>query len=466
MRPSGRITGEVLDAENRPDPMRSIGLSPRSGRTQISAHTESDAAGRFEFDGVPPGEYSLRTQASEAERELGNHAASNVSQRVEVTVAAGQTAHVVLGGRKRAPVRVSGRISARGRGVAKVTVFASLKSSSKRALTNEDGRYEIALDEPGVYLFNLTLGDSGTRLTRQETVPDALEHAIDFDLPGARIAGRVLTPKGEPARQIEVEMRHSTWADPPSTLRTPFGDVFTGDDGRFAFEHLFAGTYSLHASEALYLGTDQVAQFSPASVETEVAEDATVDDLEIRLEPAGRLDVEVLAPGGERCAGADVFAFGESGAALLHYTGKVTDAAGRMNVTGLPLRDVYVFARKGALASAVVGPVRVGEAELVKLELRPATMLDLSVDTPQGTRPVYASVRNERGIDFARLWSQGGGAIVSGAGGARVGPVPPGRYSVNFANPSPGAQAVDVVVSGEETRAVKLAMPSPPTPND
>lgn len=479
LRASGRIAGEVRDANGRAEVARPIYLSSSRGVSGMSAYGETDSDGRFEFEGLPAGEYSLQTQSSQAEQEAARGAdgqtdwtaLQSLTKRAQATVVAGQTTHVVLGDKPRAPVRVSGRVTSRGRAIGSMSVSATRSDpkggarETKTTRTGDDGGYELVLDEPGLCWFGVSGLSRGTYCRRQETIPEQAQATVDFELEGGRIAGRVLWPEGGPAPEIRVELRSTNRsAYVPGVLRTDYGYATTGADGRFAFEFLLAGVYKVHATDPASWGTDKAALHGPAIADGLVLqENAAIDDLELKLELAARLEVEVVGPGGEPVAGAEVFTFEESGSTIDDRSGVVTDAAGRKRIGGLPARRVVLFARKGSLASAVSAPLRLraGENDHVRLDLRPGTVLDVIVEGPEGMKPGPVIVRDERGIDYSTLRSGNPAAsrTAPATRGFAVGPLPPGRYRVTPPTQLLEKHGVDIVVAGEELREVKLTPP-------
>ncbi len=480
LRPSGRVTGEILGVDGRPDPMRSVYMHGIRYTDGLSVYDESDASGLFAFDGLPAGEYWLQTQASLVERENVRgadgqsdwQALQNFTRRASATVVAGETTHVVLGERPRAPVRVFGRVTQNGRAVEGINVSATRSDAkggmrdTKTARTGVDGRYELALNEPGNYWFQVSRQSRGTSCQRQEAIPEQEQVAVDFELPDGRIAGRVLSPEGDPLPELQVQLScKSATAMTPGVLRSQFGHATTDADGRFAFEYLLPGTYSVRAGERLYWSNDQAPRYGPASAdELVLAEHATIDNLELKLELAATLEVETVGPTGDPVAGAEVFTFEESGARVDDVSGVVTDAAGHKRVGGLPSRALLVFVRKGSLASSISGPVRVraGESRQIKIDLRAATLLDIVLTRGDEATNAPVCVRDEHGIDYAALWSRNTAAAPRASttiAGQQIGPLPPGRYRVSPRDAELEMHGVDVVVAGDDVQKVRITVP-------
>lgn len=479
LRPSGRITGQILDAQASPDPERHLYAYGSGTAENTSIYGESDAEGRFEFDGLPAGAYSLQSQASAAEREQIRapdgrqdwQLLQNVTRRAQVTVNAGETTHVVLGEAPRAPVRVRGLVTRGGRPLGGAQVMATRSShtggppESKTATTNDDGRYELVVGEHGDYWFRIGSGSRGTSAQRQETIPEGTDHTIDFDLPSGRISGRVLSPEGDPVREFQVQLRASAPRPLASkVLQTNFGWSSTDERGAFAFDGLLPGDYTVSAQDRFFVGDDAGPRYGPVtSDEIRIEESSTRDDVVLRLELAARIEALVSGPGGESIAAAEVFAFYETGKRI-ERNDSTTDAAGRVRLGGLPPRPVLLFARKDSFASAVTGPVRAraGELDVVTLELRPATFADIVVEGPDGPRPMPIVVRDERGIEFTSLWSRARSPS-SRAGtntkGAVIGPLPPGRYRAMPRDRELESHGADFVVAGEDQVTVRIKLP-------
>jgi hypothetical protein len=113
------------------------------------------------------------------------------------------------------------------------------------AVTREDGRYEMLLDEPGDVRLRVETLDGRTELdSRQEAVPDADAHVADFALTSVPVTGVVFDQQtAAPVRDASVSAARQ---DGEGRQRAR-----TGPDGHFTLE-LEPGEYQLAATSEGY----------------------------------------------------------------------------------------------------------------------------------------------------------------------------------------------------------------------
>ncbi len=254
LRTGGRLLGTVFAPDGRPAAEREVRLMSDFGAGALSRTTASD--GSFAFAALPVGRWTLLSFPSDAELSelrLGEPGSispfEHLAQRT-LEVRDGETLHVELGRAPERPVVVEGRVTARG---APQSALLQFVGPGERALelqrvarTDADGRYRVALAEPGAYLLKVTVFDApGTHsVERVLEAPNAERWRHDIELPSGALRGRVLDARGEPVAGASVRLKRERGG--MRSLLTSFSDARpTREDGSFAFERLEDGAWSL-----------------------------------------------------------------------------------------------------------------------------------------------------------------------------------------------------------------------------
>ena len=449
----GRLTGEVYGADGQPASGRMVtvmgGFMESGGAGQRIATT--DEAGAFVFEHLSPGTWQV--VAMDTSQDLGSSDELDLSSFVstmkmaQAEIHEGETTHVVLGAPPADPVHVFGRVTLAGEPIKKPMITfhregEPMMAGMTMASADDDGRYEVELPAPGAYLARVAR--LSTTMQQQSTVEfevsvgEGPEQGLDFALPLGRIAGRTVAPDGSPAPGERVTLTAGGPARSDS-LYGPYTEILSDDQGRFEVTGLRAGVYQLSAGGTGFFGTGgKLGRVTLPDITLEEGEGR--DDLSLRLPRPGSLAVVVHGAGGAPESGATVFLRDASGRTLEPFSFLTTDGSGRCLVAGLAPGEVTVLARSSTLASREAGPVTVveGEERKVELTLESGAILIVELKEKEGDKsPVSASVNvtDERGREYSKLVGLNDlqnlyAATPFSTHEYRVGPIPPGKYTV------------------------------------
>lgn len=436
----GSVAGIVHDVTGAPDVGRTIVAQSERGDVREAL---SDAGGRFRFDHLAPGRHQvIATPEPEAwesdsdETDLG--VLFDEMRMALVTVVEDETVEVVLGAPPSNPVVVHGRVSRGGEGLARAGLLVVPENGGffeglRADTAGEDGDFEVRLDEPGDYTFVvLASQDVESEVDFQVTVPAVPRYALDLELPAGSISGRVRAPDGSAPHHALVWIRREDGTSDLSALMG-LASASVDEDGSFRVETLHPGRYTLSASGP------EAAMTSLHDVVVRAGEPTS--GVELLLAEAGRLAGTVTDASGAGVAEATVLLRDGRGRPL-HQLSATTDRHGAFAIERVPAGDVFVVARTADRVSLDAPPVRVpagGEAR-AELALRSGVVLHVALEDAEG-EPDRAAIRveSEAGHDrvggatrdeLERLATEG----VS-ASRRRVGPLPPGRYTVRATTP-------------------------------
>jgi len=222
LRRGGVISGEVLGRDGEPSEGTSVLV--RSNDTMQQEIGQTDGEGRFRFETLRPGTWTVIAMfaaegaAPGEEREMSS--ATDLSNlRIEqVELADGGAEHVVLSMRVDNPVAVTGRVTSGGDPVSPaVLTFIPFESegisSIKIATVEADGTYGTELADHGAYqvIVKAVRSATGQEHNVEYTVeiPETDEHELDFELPLGRITGRVYGPDDQPLARARVTLNRA-----------------------------------------------------------------------------------------------------------------------------------------------------------------------------------------------------------------------------------------------------------------
>jgi hypothetical protein len=479
LRAGGTIRGEVFAPDGRPDP----GIRVMAGDMPFwfgeGAGVVSDADGRFVLEHVNPGKVTVTAMPREeslrgameksADEELAVMSLLTQMRTATVVVADREEVHVVLGSKAKASVRLTGTVSEGGAPLAGAGVFALEEGNSflqgmRVAKSDSAGHYALELDRPGSFVVSVSLQGIGQSAAEFFVdVPEVPEYRLDLPLPLATLGGRVLGPDASPAVGVTLNLVREGAASGPTMMNITRGHV-TDSEGRFRFEHLHAGSYTLQVGAALLGGPGAGAPQGSLVLEgLAVEEGVQRDDLEIRLPATTRVSGVVRRADRSPALGATVYARDAAGRLLSDLSTCQSDAAGRFVYAGLPVGKVTLFARTADLASREVGvELDASGASEVELFLEPGGTLLVSL--LEGDQPVRGSltVLDEQGRRVSGVASVASfeGLMIEGlqTKEVRVGPLPPGNYTV-IGRATDGKEARKTVTLREpDERVVKLRL--------
>ncbi len=384
-----------------------------------------------------------------------------------ITLEEDQELEVVLGGASDLAT-LQGTVTRRGEPLEglSVMIYGEGFSNMQMGSTGENGFYEFKDVAPGNYLIfagRIQMG-GGAGWSGALTVPEGggiVQH--DVELPAASLRVRVLEAgSGDPLSGI------------PILLRTAAGEQGTGgtansdSKGEAVFDFLTPGKYVVSAGQAAMpifpSGRGRASRVvGPLVIKEGQDEEQTV---EIRLEKEARLRVKVLDTRGDPVAGAGVFFLDPGGQPLSALGLKTTDSRGILELGSLPPGPGRVLARKeGAGQVEMEVRLRSDETTEATLTLEAGTMVFVQITDEEG-KPVtgiQAILLDSRGAPLSLLYSgvaeatQAGLSFLKG-GEQKIGPVPPGTYSVLLAKPG-GERRTHTVEVPRGTPEMHLTLP-------
>ena len=479
LRRGALLTGEVLDRDGRPRTDRSVIVqSLPDYTTQIVASVDED--GEFRVEALAPGKWQLlaiqdvlRRSPGDVQMEPGEMLAD--LQRELVELADGEERHVVLGGSEDLQVEVTGRVTHLGEPVGGAAVqFVSDGGvdgfRTRYATTESDGGFRAQLDRAGDYLVVVetyeAMGLNGAVEFRRSLGELDEAPVWNLELPTASLAGRVTDGRGSPLEGVRVSLVVDGGVRFGSFTGERYGETLTDAEGRYGFLHLEPGRYQVLAGGALLGGAfGSSTQFGREVRDgVEVALGEALEGIDFELARGGTLRGTVRDAQGDPVSGASVFVRDEQGRVLERITLTVSDGSGRFRVSGLGEGRYTASARFGGSATDESAPVEVSaerEGE-VTIRLADATVVEVEViveesDALPKIRVLDADGRDHVGMVSAEQLVE---RLAQGFSGTRhrVGPVPPGRYTVIASLPDGRTRKKTVQLDGQPERQVKLRL--------
>jgi len=446
LRVGGRIEGAVLTPEGDPVADQRVTWGRNAMGFGSRAETRTDSAGRFAFEHVTPGDWSVSAAPSMAEmgrRMRGRRSQSAFTEVMgqlvteTVTVLDGETVEVYLGGEPRQPVRVFGVVTLAGDPVEDATVVAVSEGSAvfqgmKSVQSAADGSFELVVDRPGPHVISARSARLGVEAVVE--IPRQEELRVNLAIPLGRIEGVVRKPGGRPAPGVRLSIQRE---DGLGRMRWG-GEQTTADEtGAYSIEALQAGRYTVRANVAGWGGRTNTSWGSSARSGIEVDADETVTGVDFMLEEAGVVAGVVVDPSGVPVDGASLFFRDAAGLPVARVSGTLTNAGGEFRQEGLAPGEYSISARATGHASGA--PVRVvvaaGEQAEARVALESATMLVISLEQEGGTeRRARFEVLDEDGVEVGSLMTLQEMQTLFNEGSSgleqRVGPLTAGRYTV------------------------------------
>ncbi len=403
----GAIEAFVVDADGQPLAGCMAQIASPAVATVRSAHT--DQAGRFRAAGLAPGLYQVQVFPSDWMKEvskLGNERRKSGEgslpdmsmvmksmRRVlqtKVSVRSGKTSEVKLvaetAANAAAATRLSGTVRIGGEPVASGFVELLELGGTPRVnlATVRSGAFEFSGLQPGVYRARVRTGLVGAALWIPKAIRVDKGHAniVKLDLPGGRIAGRVVSAKtGEPLPHILVRLSskaESRQFNPQIIEDLGQGIWMTDAKGRFSFDGLRAGRYSITARE---LSFSQASSGSGRVSGLVLEPGGRRDDVDVRLGLGGSIHVRVVSARGAT-PNATVRLLDATGAPVQMFQPQVTDTSGVATLSSVPAGAWRVLVDVKTTAPTVSDGCEVrSEAESsVELRVQPGVDVYLTVD--------------------------------------------------------------------------------------
>lgn len=477
LRRGGTITGEVFATAGEQVAGRTVQMfSMEAGDMRAATVDEKQ---RFTSERVTPGAYQVVLQpdmsALEAMADAGDEDANPADflakmKMTSCTVVEGETTHVVLGAPPKNPVRVFGRITRSGEPVAKCALIvlnegADMMQNLRFGKVDADGRYEVTLNLPGdvVFVVGKQIGDqSGVEFPL--TIPEVAEYQCDLALPSGGIRGTVRGSDGRPLANVDVELsrNHATGV----MMMGGLPSETTDESGRYAFDDLHAGTYTVAAggSRAQMFGGGAAAE-NGRSLRAGLVVDGekALDGVDFVLGRAGTIAGVVKDAQGKPVSGAVVFARDANGELVHRLSAISSDAAGKFSYPGLAEGRYTLFARAEALAGreSPAVAVRAGETANAELALDAGTLLVITL-TDADDKPLRASlsVVDEHGREMSQAVSLQSvmATMTTGVNTRehRFGPLPAGKYVVTARTSDGKSAKKSVSLSGQDERKLRV----------
>jgi len=238
--PSGRLEGEVLGPDGRPQEGLKVSVAPESPGALIPlgvpmVHGEPTpttidrevSQGRFWFERLLPGKYKI-----------GLYDFKTLLAETDITVQAGRTARVRLTAPGVEFGAVEGFVTQAGNPLADIVV----RTSFKKVLTGPDGYFLIEDLSPGLEHVSVK-EPGGTVFSKWARVSAERAVRLDFKLPsgGGTIKGN-LTCNGNPVPHHQIHLRPIS----PNEGATLY--VQTGEDGAYRIDNAPEGDFEATAN--------------------------------------------------------------------------------------------------------------------------------------------------------------------------------------------------------------------------
>lgn len=463
--PADRITGVVKDAQGNPNAQAKVSLVESGSDliigSGISHQTTTDADGRFEIGGIASGTYRLRA--------LGHGFAPAFEDPV-IIVATGKDVEIDLQlGEGRRVTGVVLDVDSRPIANAMVGPQRSLfdmelgptpenpRGRMDGVQTDAQGRFELGgLDES---IEQLVIRGEGFA-THRVMLPGEGQEVVVKLRRSLTLAGIVVDEDGEPSQEAEVRL--SMGEDQLEEWEIggrEVGRAVTDADGRFRISGLRPGSHLISA----YSRDGQIFD-APLDIQT------SLEDHEVRLDPASHLVVMVKDANGNMLPGVDVeiheasvdgmfggmeFEFehessssedGENASTRVRRGGtgfqETTDKIGGAVFYGMPEGDYVATFTKDGYAEGKLEFTRTAESQTEEVDLPKAAQLIVRVVSPAQTPQPGVEIYLKRLDQEAELITE-----QSDTTGRVVWPhLEAGRYEVGYREADAGIGAGMMVI--------------------
>jgi hypothetical protein len=340
----------------------------------------------------------------------------------------------------------------------------------KTCQVGKDGSYAVKIDAPGHYSISVqqVLGGMGQQSTIEfsRDIPEGKDCRLDFEMPTARVSGRVSGPDGAPAGGARVSLHPETAVESGTMWGGQYHEGVTDADGKFDVQMLRPGTYTLSVGGMTFggiLGGD-AAFGREMRGGIKLSEGEWMRDVDFRLKKPGVLEVTVVDASGAPVAEAAVFARDGNGRLVDGLSMISTDAQGKARYQGLGPGTYTILARKDLLASADSAHAKIdegGKAE-ARVALQPGTILVVTC-LGEESKPIRGSisVQDEAGRELGSMISLSEAMKMFNENGfstleRRIGPLPQGKYTVRATGPDGKVVTKPVSLTGQAERKITI----------
>ncbi len=476
LREGGSISGEVYDEQGKPIAGMFVQLTEMA---LFDIHFENtDGEGRFKAEHLQAGTYQVVAFPGKALGKAGSDQGAAFMSSMKMATAdvrEGEDTHVVLGAPPADPVQVVGRVTHAGQPYSGAMVSfvhegKDVIARMKNVQVDAQGAFELRLDEPGRYAISVqrirsSMGQQNTTEFLRE-IPKEKRYELVLEMPTGRISGKVLDPDGNPAQGERVTLQ------PRSALigGTMWGGMYVEDktdgSGAYDLEALRPGEYVLSAG-----GMSMGGIFGPDAAhgrdlrsDIRIAEGDWLRDVDFRLKKPAKVDVLVVGEDGQPIPKAAIFARDAGGNLLDRLSMVATDESGQAHYGGLAPGEYSFSSRMDVRASSEGARVKLSEGETknVKLVLQGASILLVTVQDNQGqTLQAALSVLDAQGHEAGGMYGLNELMELFTKNGvdfnvSRVGPLPPGKYTVTARTADGKSGSKPVTLTGQPERKLTI----------
>jgi len=319
---------------------------------------EIDAAGRYRLVDLEPGDWTIEARLPYGERQV----------TVRQPVALGDRA-IERNLEFRRRLRLAGQVLLHDEPLPNATISlrGSRLSTERSSRSDFDGRFRLDDLEPDTYA--LGIAQPAQLISHNQTVALDEDRELEIRLRPTTVRGRAIAAAtGKPVPGARITLHHLATPETPEFLVS----AAAGQDGRFDLPRVGPGTYRLEATADGYVRLEQ-----PLLIDAE----REPPELDVRLEGARGLDIDVRLADGSRPSAVHVLALDAAGrigaAATLGL-----NSAGRAKLSTLQDGEWMLFVGADGAAGAAVdarvpgAPVAVVLPPAGRLHVRIASLVE------------------------------------------------------------------------------------------